>query len=97
METKIKNYVEELQQAKNDLFNRLGYRFAPDIYTYTESPKYYKIWTGRNGRQDCIFAFIDKTTGDIFKPAGTKAPAKGARGNLDGFHPKHMGELYKTR
>jgi hypothetical protein len=28
------------------------------------------------------FAFIDKTTGDILKCAGWKAPAKGARGNL---------------
>lgn len=97
METKIKNYIEELQQSINERFKRLNYPFAPDVYTYTETPKYYKIWCGRNNRQDYIFAFVDKTTGDIYKPAGTKAPAKGARGNLDGFKPMNMSELYKRR
>lgn len=29
-----------------------------------------------------IFAFIDRTTGDVFKAATASAPAKGARGNL---------------
>lgn len=29
-----------------------------------------------------IYAFIDKETGDIFKPASWKAPAKGVRGNV---------------
>lgn len=27
-------------------------------------------------------AFIDKTTGDVLKPAGWKTPAKGSRGNI---------------
>lgn len=29
-----------------------------------------------------VHAFIDRETGDLFKPAGWKAPAKGARGNV---------------
>lgn len=29
-----------------------------------------------------VYAFIDRTTGDIYKPASAKAPAKGIRGNL---------------
>lgn len=29
-----------------------------------------------------VFFFVDKTTGDVFKPAGWKAPAKGPRFNL---------------
>lgn len=28
------------------------------------------------------WAFIDRTTGDVLKPAGFKTPAKGARGNI---------------
>lgn len=32
--------------------------------------------------------FIDKTTGDVLKPSGWKAPAKGARGNI---HDEHNG------
>ena len=33
-----------------------------------------------------IFAFIDRINGDVLKPAGTKAPAKKARGNLFDEH-----------
>ena len=29
-----------------------------------------------------VYCFIDKLTGDIFKPAGWRAPAKGARGSV---------------
>ena len=33
-------------------------------------------------RDGSVLAFIDKRTGDIYKPASFKAPAKGIRGNL---------------
>lgn len=29
-----------------------------------------------------VFFFVDKNTGDVFKPAGFNAPAKGARFNI---------------
>ena len=35
-----------------------------------------------NGQRDSIHAFIDKKTGDVFKPASFKAPAKGVRYNM---------------
>lgn len=37
-----------------------------------------KLGTGRS-----VHCFIDAATGDILKAASWKAPAKGARGNLD--------------
>lgn len=53
-----------------------------------EGPKYIVIGsyetiasTGEQ-RPGAIYAFIDRTTGDVLKPATYKAPAKGARGNL---------------
>jgi hypothetical protein len=39
------------------------------------------ICDGGRGQRS-VWAFIDKKTGDILKPAGYKAPAKHARGNL---------------
>jgi hypothetical protein len=35
-----------------------------------------------NGKRDSIHAFIDKKTGEVYKPASIKAPAKGVRFNL---------------
>ena len=44
--------------------------------------KYHKIHMYCNGVRDSIHAFIDKKNGYVYKPANTKAPAKGVRYNL---------------
>ena len=45
--------------------------------------------TARSGRRyikllgdTSVFAFVDRTNGDVLKPASYKAPAKHARGNI---------------
>ena len=45
--------------------------------------KYHKIWEvyGDRGSRSC-HAFIDKKTGEVYKPASYKAPAKIVRYNL---------------
>jgi hypothetical protein len=51
--------------------------------TYEEGQKYVRIVkTSANGSSRSAFVFINKETGEIFKPAGWKAPAKHARGNI---------------
>jgi len=58
---------------------------APDGYSYelnSEGRKYHKVFMCINGKRDSIHAFIDKKTGEVFKPASLKAPAKGARYNV---------------
>ena len=44
--------------------------------------KYHKIFMCINGKRDSIHAFIDKKTGEVYKPASLKAPAKGVRYDL---------------
>jgi len=44
--------------------------------------KYHKVFMYINGKRDSIHAFIDKKTGEVYKPASIKAPAKGVRFNL---------------
>ena len=48
--------------------------------------KYHKVWmfddNGSARPSRSIHAFIDKNTGDVYKPASIKAPAKGVRFNL---------------
>ena len=58
---------------------------APDGYGYelnSSGRKYHKIFMCINGKRDSIHAFIDKKTGELYKPASLKAPAKGVRYDL---------------
>ena len=54
----------------------------------TEGKKYFKIYktemlhNGHPFSHRSLVAFVDKTTGDIFKPASFAAPAKHSRGNV---------------
>ena len=50
---------------------------------YIESGrKYHKLIMETGGSSRSVHAFIDKKTGDVFKPASFKAPAKIARYNV---------------
>lgn len=53
--------------------------------------KYTAIYNEEFGKITSIHAFIDNATGDLLKPAGFKAPAKGARGNIT--NPDFMQKL----
>ena len=58
----------------------VGYNYGYELDS--SGRKYHKVFMCINGKRDSIHAFIDKKTGDVFKPASTKAPAKGARYNV---------------
>lgn len=47
------------------------------LWEITEGRRYFKLIA--NGGAS---AFVDKTTGEIYKPASFAAPAKGVRGNV---------------
>ena len=50
---------------------------------YIESGrKYHKIVMETNGQSRSVHAFVDKKTGEVYKPASFKAPAKIVRYNL---------------
>ena len=73
---------EELvyKQARlyQDKLNQLTYEEGVERdFLITEGTKYMKL-THNEG----AFAFIDRKTGDVFKPAGWRKPAKGVRFNL---------------
>ena len=74
----IKSFVGRCQ----DIINKDGL-FGGDILSIQSGRKYWKIVVSReNSNQTSVWAFVDKTTGDIFKAATRNAPAKHARGNI---------------
>lgn len=50
-------------------------------YTVETGRKYHKIMMNANGSRS-VHAFVDRKTGDVYKPASIKSPAKGVRFNL---------------
>ena len=76
---------DALQQdfQKRNYAYRAGLPYSNYGYELDSSGrKYHKIFMCIDGKRDSIHAFIDKKTGDVFKPASIKAPAKGARYNV---------------
>ena len=73
-------------------------------YIYEKGRKYFKVikveesFTSKNGvkppSHTCVEAFIDRQTGDLYKPASYRKPAKGARYNLR--DQKSLISLYKN-
>lgn len=60
---------------------------SPEGYAYTIDPprrgqRYARIVMSINGKHNSVHAFYDLRTGDVYKAAGWKAPAKHVRYNL---------------
>lgn len=75
------------------IFNNYAESFACDLahmqrvhgfnhttFTGDKAPKYAKVFA--QGHHPRLFCFVEIATGDIYKPASYKAPAKHARGNI---------------
>ena len=74
----------EATKAKSDAYFGIHYtNLDPPTFEIKTGSKFHKIIrTSRSGVSRSVFAFVDKVTGDIFKPASWAAPAKHARGNV---------------
>ena len=55
---------------------------SPIDYVIESGKKYHKVIMIDGGGQRSVHTFVDKKTGDVYKPASIKAPAKGVRFNL---------------
>ena len=51
-------------------------------YALISGRKYHKLMQCINGETESVHCFIDKKTGEVYKAASYKAPAKGVRFNL---------------
>jgi len=79
--TDIDHFMEELRRAQSVRYEAMNYTLTPDVFSLsTRGSKYFKITRGNS-----VYCFIEKETGDIFKPASWRAPAKGARANVHDY------------
>lgn len=78
-----------MKEVLQEFINALNAKFPKEKHVMKEGymlvpgRKYTKVVAERDGHPTSVYAFIDNTTGDLFKPAGWGAPAKHARGNIN--------------
>ena len=77
----IRKYCLMLCDALLMDFNRRGHTLEYKFYVET-ARKYHKIWMEAETGSRSIHAFVDKKTGEVYKPASINAPAKIVRYNL---------------
>ena len=73
----VGNYHQNaIDELKNGNYDSIDYKFYIE-----EGRKYHKIVMD-TGTQLSVHAFVDKKTGEVYKPASFKSPAKIVRYNL---------------
>jgi len=83
IELNIRKYSLMLCDALLDNFKSRNNSSSSDYKFYIESGrKYHKLIMETGAGSRSVHAFVDKKTGEVFKSASWKAPAKGARYNL---------------
>ena len=88
IELNIRKYCLMLCDALADNFKsrnhgKVGGYDAPVYKFYIESGrKYHKLIMETNSGSRSVHAFVDKKTGELYKSASFKAPAKGVRFDL---------------
>ena len=74
----VGNYHQNaIDELKNGNYDSIDYKFYIE-----EGRKYHKIVMTDCGGSNSVHAFVDKKTGEVYKPASWKAPAKIVRYNL---------------
>ena len=79
----LNNFVE-LAQKMIDAHFKLNYKnLKPNLLVVKPGKRYVKIISeAQAGSGRSVWAFVEKETGDILRPATWNAPAKHARGNI---------------
>jgi hypothetical protein len=81
----VKRFLADMQKMV-DKYHQKNFPNQGGILRPMKGKRYYRItntntFQGQEG-QTSAWAFIDKTNGDILKPASWRAPAKHARANI---------------
>jgi hypothetical protein len=78
----VRKYTLMLCDALMDNFNSSHPNSDPYKFYIESGRKYHKIVMETESQSRSVHAFVDKKTGEVYKPASFKAPAKIVRFNL---------------
>ncbi len=82
VEDGVKKYEDAINgQMMRSQFSKM-FKERQQKVVARKAQKFYRVEMHEMGKAGSIHAFIDISNGDIFKPAGWKKAAKGARGNV---------------
>jgi len=83
-ESALAGFVNVANAALGSYFERKFPSLERDVIVVGGGRKYVKLIAerGDNGGGRYVYAFVEKETGDIYKPATWKAPAAIPRGNI---------------
>lgn len=83
----ISEFLTFLREAGVKFYAEKFPTLAPPVYELDGGRKYLRITSDRH-----VHCFVDALTGDVYKAAGWKAPAKDARYNL--LDPDSLAKLH---
>ena len=75
----VRKYTWMLCECLTDDFTRRHPNSDPYKFYIESGRKYHKIVMETESQSRSVHAFVDKKTGEVYKPASYKAPAKGVR------------------
>lgn len=83
---KFFSFLKDCQLMINKHYTENFSNLTPAELSYSKGRKYIKIVSNSQNHKS-VWAFVDKTNGDILKAASWAAPAKHARGNIFDENP----------
>lgn len=104
MDQKFVNALEKYVAAVQETSDTDAAKNYPELIKIGQQNKYASIQGKKWAKvivtepQRSVFCFVDPANGNIYKPAGWDAPAKGKRGNIyDTDRPLRKGALYRYK
>ena len=77
----LENFLSVVTENTNEYYKTNYSNLTPPVYVNLGGRKYNKI-VSESENSESVYCFVEKSTGLIYKPAGYRAPAKGARGSI---------------
>ena len=78
----VRKYTLMLCDALVDNFKQSHPNSDPYTFSVESGRKYHKILMETESQSQSVHAFVDKKTGEVYKAASYKSPAKGVRFDL---------------